>query len=134
MSSAFGWKPAWDTIGDDDPHFAGLEFYELPMPETYPTSARIYEGDRFWMPDERHLIEVTDVKTKIYRGVVGPQGEEGNDAVFYDPDWEPPRDPHVQQHYTDDIRFLSVEDFATRIDEGDLVPHRGNGLPRRPPY
>ena len=131
VSSAFNWRSAWDEIADDDPHFAGREFYELPV--EHPPH-RIYEGDRFWQPDERIIIEVDDVKTKVYRGVVGPKGEEGNDCVFYTPDWEPPENPHRPNHYTDDIHFMPVEDFAERIDEGDLVPHRGNGLPRRPPY
>jgi hypothetical protein len=74
------------------------------------------------------------VQTKVYRGVVGPKGEEGGDSVFFTPDWTPPRDPHTPQHYTDDIHFMSVEEAATNIDEGDLVAHRSNGPPRRPPF
>jgi len=130
MSSAFGWKPAWDSIEDDDPHFAGKNVYQLPT----QYEMQIYEGDRFWVTDEHFLIEIEEVKTKIYRGVVGPTGEEGNDAVFFTPDWKPPRDPHTDSHYTDDIHHMDVEKFATRIDESDLSPHRGNGLPPRPPY
>lgn len=132
-ADAFGWKSAWDEYDaddGDDPAMHGVKYYNLPT-ENHPH--RIYEGDQFWDLDGRHLLEVTSVRTKIYRGVVGGKGEEGNDCVFLEADWTPPRDPHTRHDPLDDVQFMNVEDFAEQIDEGALIPHRGNGV-RAPPY
>lgn len=126
MAAAFNWTPAWDEYDDDSP-WPGLKFYDLP------NNLPLYEGDRFFDTEERYIVEVTAVKTKVYKGVVGHVGQEGDDNVFFDTDWSPPRDPTTRHHYTDDINFVSVDEFADRIDDGRLVPHRGNGAPRLPP-
>lgn len=131
MSSAFGWTSAWDTI-EDDPHFEGEKVYRLEDAEHLPR--RIHPEDTFWDANERHLWEVVAVRTKIYRGVVGPHGEEGLDHVFLEPDWTPPNGSSRPGHYIDGAWFPSVEKFTDAIDDGDLIPHRGNGLGPRPPY
>lgn len=132
MAAAFGWKDAWDEYDEHDPsEMYGVEHYSLPAVED-GFQRTIYPGDRFWDTSERYVIEVTSVRTKVYRGVVGPKGEEGNDAVFYDPDWRPPTVPSDPEPNYEEVHFDSVECFATRIHEGDLVAHRGNGV-RLPP-
>jgi len=126
MAHSFNWKDAWQT--QDREEYGDIEFYELP------NGQRIYPGDTFWDTDENYLIEVADVRTKVYKGVVGFQGEEGNDNVFFDADWEPYRAPHEPTHYTDDWPdWVSVEEFAERLEDGYYVPHRGNGPPPLPP-
>lgn len=131
MVATFRWEPAWEEIDDDDPHFAGMEYY--PLEDEYGT-IRLYEGDRFWQTDQRYTIEVTNVKRKIYRGVVGQQGERGNVCVFYETDYDEPTDPHRRIHYTDDLKYMNVYVFVDMLDADELVPHKGNGLPQRPPY
>jgi hypothetical protein len=131
MSAAYGWEQAWEEIDDDDPHFAGMEYY--PIEDEYGT-IRLFEGDQFWNTDQRYIIEITNVKQKIYRGVVGRHGERGGVYIFYETDYEEPTDPNHPTHYTDDIKYMNVDDFVDMLDAGELVPHKGNGLPRRPPY
>lgn len=126
MATAFNWRDAWDEVDAEGEPFDGLDCYDLP---TDNGRTRIYEGDRFWDAEEHHILTVTDVMTKIYRGVVGPKGEEGNDNVFFERDWTPHRPPHQRSHPSDDGPFfMSVESFAERLDEGSLVAHRGNGI------
>lgn len=132
MSSAFGWKDAWDTIDDSDPHFGGSKVYELSQTESH--LQRIHPGDTFWDSEENHLWEVTGVRTKVYRGVVGPKGEEGGDCVFLEPDWTPQHSSPNPGRYIDDTWVAPVDVFIERLEDSSLVPHRGNGLPPRPPY
>lgn len=128
MSGAFNWTNAWETIDEDDEYYGGAKCYTLPNGTT------IYPGDRFWRTDDRLIIEVQRVMTKHYRGVVAPKGEEGGDAVFYEPDWEPEPHPARPAHQqVDNIDFITVDSLAEKLDDGDIVPHRGNGLPPLPP-
>jgi len=147
MSTAFGWKSAWET---NDPHAGDVldergefDYYDLPEQDYSDESKRyrpnrIYPGDRFWFTDDRVMVEIDDVKTKIYQGVVGYQGEEGNDCVFYTPDWtEPQGIPQTREaaragDWRSEIQFWSVDDFVEMLDEGTLVAHAGNGLPPLP--
>ncbi len=132
MAHAYNWRSAWEQVPDDDPHFAGRERYPL---YTEWSPSYLYEGDRFWDTRERYIIEVNSVQTLIYQGVVGYQGEEGYDAIFYDRDWSEPEDPYrrTETHWTDDVYFYRVSKFTDLLEDDTLVPHRGNGLPRRPP-
>lgn len=144
MSSAFGWKSAWVT---NDPHEGDVldergefDYYDLPSEDgKYSTRPhRIYPGDRFWHADERVMVEIDDVKTKIYRGVVGPRGEEGDDSIFYTPDWTKPDLPPQTREaarggdWRSEIQFWSVEDFVEMLEDETLVPHKSNGPPRLP--
>jgi len=131
MASAFGWTSAWETY--DDPEMSDVNYYDLPFGD----HRRLHEGDQFWDTDERFLIEVDSVMTKVYRGVVGPQGEIADDNVFFNSDWSRPvsrTNPHrrevIQEQKKPD--FISVDEFAERIENGRYVPHRGNGPPRPP--
>lgn len=137
---AFRWREAWDTY--DGVELSGVKKYELPKPDSLGENERfnnriLHEGSRFWHTDERYLLTVTAVRTKIYRGIVGPDGEEGGDAVFYETDWNPPRsggmftEPY-HPHRDDEPFTAAVEEFAEMIADGTLVPHRGNGI-RAPP-
>lgn len=123
--TAFDWTPAWDQHGEATP-FPGLAYYELPDGTT------LHEGDSFWDTEQRHLVTVSDVKTKVYTGTVGFDGEEGTDHVFYDTDWSEPKPPNQPTHWTDDIQYVTTKTFAARIGDGRYVPHRGNGAPRVP--
>jgi len=124
--SAFGWRNAWETV--DRMEYGEIQRYELPNGQT------IYPGDKFWDTENNYLIEVDDVLTKVYRGVVGGKGEEGNDNVVFETDWEPYRPPHQPRHHTDDWpERASVETFAERLDDGVYLPHKGNGPPPLPP-
>lgn len=131
MSAAFGWRSAWDEYPEDEEYRGGMKYYDIPSEKH--SSTRIYVGDQFWMPDERYLITVDKVMTQIYRGVVGHEGDEGNDCVFYTPDWQPPRHPHSPKHYEDDIYWMSVDEFAKKLDSDELIAHKNNGPPRLPP-
>jgi|APHM01.1.fsa_nt_gi hypothetical protein len=133
---AYGWRDAWDTY--DDPELGGVKKYELPRPDLLKADERLpytvlNEGDRFWNADERWMLTVTAVRTKVYQGVVGGQGEEGDDYVFYTTDWEPRRvpsafsEPH-HPHRDDEPFFVSVGGFAELVAEGVFVPHTGNGI------
>lgn len=133
---AFGWKEAWDTY--DDPELANVKKYDLPNPDSLGEDERfnyrrLHEGSRFWNAEERYLITVTDVMTKIYRAVVGPQGGEGNDCVFYETDWNPRRprsmfsEPY-HPHRDGEPFSVSVEEFAEMVAGGTLAPHKGNGI------
>lgn len=135
-ASAFGWQDAWDTY--DDPEMGGVTKYLLPKPDSFDEGERfryrlIHEGDRFWNADERYLITVTAVRTKIYRGVVAPRGEEGDDYVFYETDWNPRRQGGMfskpyHPHRDDEPFCVSAEEFAEMIADETLVPHTGNGI------
>lgn len=133
---AYGWEDAWDTY--DDPELQGVKKYRLPRPDTLgdtePFRGRtLTEGDRFWNTEERYMITVTDVMTKIYRGVVGPAGEEGDDCVFYETDWNPPKRPggfteSYHPHRDDEPFCMRVEKFAELVADGVLVAHTENGI------
>lgn len=128
MSSAYRWLDAWHTIDEElmNP-YNGMREYELPNGD------KIYPGDRFWMPEESYIIEVDEVRTKVYQGVVAPKGEKGQDCVFYTPDWKPVEFyPEQPPHYTDDIHWMTVSEFAEKLDDEELIAHRGNGLPPLP--
>jgi len=132
--AAYGWKDAWEQI-EDEHMYAGTRYYDL---HTKSLRERIYEGDQFWDSSKRVLIEVDAVKTKIYQGVVQPTGKEGGDFVFYHPDWTP-HIPPTYRNYREQLRlqeqpdYCSVDDFIDRIENGELTPHKGNGLPPLPP-
>lgn len=138
-ASAFGWRPAWQHYDDDELH--NVEYYDLPTDEIddgeYLPNRRLHNGDRFFDTEERYQITIVDVRTKVYRGVVGPQGKEGNDAVFYETDWNPPRSggmfskPH-HPHRDDEPFVESVDDFVYRLQYDTLIPHRGNGITAPP--
>lgn len=121
---AFGWRSAWEEI-EDDIDFTGVNYYTLPNGD------RIYKGDKFWATDSRFMIEITSVMTKIYKGVVGPKGEEGNVCIFYQTDYSEPSLPG-HPNYADQPKYKSEDAFAEQIEDGTLVPHKGNGL-KRPP-
>lgn len=123
--SAFNWKGAMSTI-EDDIDFTGMEYYDLPNGQT------IHKGDSFWDVERGYQITVTGVKTKVHTGHVGPAGTEADDYVFYEMDWSEPTLPDGPRHYTDDIHWMSVDDFAEKIEDDDLLEHRGNGLYRPP--
>jgi hypothetical protein len=139
-ANAYGWTDAWDTY--DDPELSDVKKYVLPEPDDLGEDERfnarvLHEGTRFWDTEERYLITVVAVKTKVYRGVVGPKGEEGEDNVFYETDWNPPRprgafsEPY-HPHRDDEPFCTRATEFAERVATGQLVPHRGNGI-RVPP-
>lgn len=136
-ASAFGWRSAWTEI-EEPVEIAGAKRYELPTERgLFGGQARhIHPGDRFWNDEERYMIEVSAVKTKIYRGVVGGHGKEGGDSVFYTTDHNPQRRRmHGNTHnpYLDAEPFcLPVETFAEMLETNVLIPHRGNGLPTPP--
>lgn len=134
-AAAYRWKSAMETY--DDPELHGVEYYPLPDPNTEagPPSGpqKVIEGDRYFHTEDRYMIEVVGVRTKIYQGVVAPQGEEGEDYVFYTTDWNPPRsrsmfhEPH-HPHRDDEPFSTDVQEFANAIEDGTLIPHRGNGI------
>lgn len=126
MSHAFAWKSAWEEI-EDDPHFSGIKKYNHEGHNWYP-------GDQFWHTEDHYMIEIDAVKTKVYRGVVAPEGDEGNDCVFYSKDWSPPKNSRRDHHWSEDVHFMSVEQFAENIKDSLFVPHRSNGLGKRPRY
>lgn len=140
QSGAYGWEDAWDT--HDSPELSNVKKYRLPKPDldresgTFPNRT-LHEGDRFWDTEERYMITVTDVRTKIYRGTVGPAGERGNDAVFYESDWHPPRprgmftEPY-HPHRDGEPFHTDVWEFAKMLADGRLVSHRGNGIAAPP--
>lgn len=135
-AQAYGWKDAWDTY--DTPELGGVQKYVLPEPDDLPDDERfnhrlIHEGDRFWSTEERYLLTITGVRTKIYQGVVGGKGREGDDCVFYETDWSPPKRPggfteSYHPHRDDEPFCMDVGKFAMRVADGELVPHTGNGI------
>ncbi|QSG06359.1 hypothetical protein [Halapricum desulfuricans] len=131
MAHAFNWKSAWDQISDDDPHYGGVNVYRY---EKNGMRYTWYPKDRFFDTEQRYIIEIDEIRTKIYKGVVGFEGQEGDDNVFFEPDWKPPKAPHEPHHWSEDVFFVSVDEFAQRIEKGQYIPHRGNGLGPRPPY
>lgn len=142
MSSAFGWKSAWQTNdpmeGDVLDERGEFDYYDLPENEARIWT--IYPEDRFWHDEKRVMVEISAVKTKIYQGVVGRDGKKGNDAIFYDPDWTEPELPpqtreaaNAASNWRDEIQFWSVEDFVELLEDGTLRPHKSNGPPRLPP-
>lgn len=123
-SRAYRWSSAWD-VHEDHP-LEGEEFYELP------DGSLLYPGDCFWNTEEHYVVTVKAVKTKFYRGIVGQKGDRAGDYVFFERDWSPPPDPHTRRRKRDETFFIRVEEFAARIHDGRLEPHRGNGR-RLPP-
>lgn len=135
-AAAYQWKSAMEN--GDVPELSNVEMYRLPEPESDSEDGdvrrrTIYKGDRFWDTNNRYLITVETVKTKIYQGIVAGQGKEGGDSVFFSTDHNPPdfsggftksRNPHT----ADEPFFMRAEEFAKLVAEGDLVPHNGNGV------
>lgn len=141
MSGAFGWKYAWQS---NDPMEGGVldergdfDYYDLPDNDSMIRT--IFPDDRFWHDDDRVMVEISAVKTKLYQGVVGREGDEGGDYIFYDPDWTKPELPaqtraaaNAPSNWRDEIQYWSVEDFVELLEDGTLRPHKSNGPPRLP--
>jgi len=144
MSSAFAWEDAWEQ--DDCPEYHP-KYYRLPEGDDYPYGPynirRIFPGDKFWRVDERDLIEIERVSTKVYTGIVGPQGEKGDDHIFYEKDWKENLDRMnrdamhqgqvVKRRHIKDTQFMPVEKFCELLAEEKLLPHTDNGPPPGPP-
>jgi hypothetical protein len=111
--------------------YKGIEVYELP------DGPILVEGDKFWDSEERCIIEITDIKTKVYRGIVGPKGEKGDDHIFYSTDradmmMEGGRMLDPDEH---NPTFISVDEFSEKLGYGTdsrYTPHSNNGLPPLP--
>jgi len=121
MSSAFRWKRAWEEYGEEHPDLRGQEHYRLPHHGT------IIPGDKFWSTEDHVLYTVTSVQTKVYQGVVAPQGEEGDDHVFLEPDWTEP-DFYGHKEDVEEFIFPSVDEFVQELDDGRFDKHAGNGI------
>ncbi len=103
-----------------------------PLYEHEESGTTIYEGDKYWEKEHGRVITIEDVQVKEQRDKRGKLMDEFGVHVFYDPDYDPHYDPHAPRHYTDDIHYMGIEEFASKLIEKELLPHGANAPHRVP--